>query len=147
MIDEKDKQILEVLKKHADYTTRQISKKTLLPITTVHNRIRKLKQEGVIQRFTVDLDYKKLDQGFLVITLVSVDYKYLRELKKDQHDLAKEISLLAEVQKVDIVTGTTDLVMKVRVKDVEAYDVFLLKKFQKIKGIDRTQSLVVIHGD
>ena len=53
-VDEKDRKILEVLKEHADYATRQIAKKTGLPITTVHNRIQKLKKEKVIKRFTVD---------------------------------------------------------------------------------------------
>jgi Lrp/AsnC family transcriptional regulator, leucine-responsive regulatory protein len=144
-IDEKDKQILEILQEHSEYTTRQISKRTLLPATTIHNRIKKLKKEKIIKKFTVDLDYKQLDKGFSIIVLVSVDYKSLRELKKDQHQLAKEIKMLPEVDEVSVVTGGTDIVIRVRVKDVEAYDQFLLKKFQNIPGIDKTQSLVVIH--
>ena len=69
----------------------------------------------------------------------------MRELKKDQHQLVKEIKMLQEVERVDIVTGTTDIVIKVRVKDVEEYDKFLLTKLQKIQGVDKTQSLVVIN--
>jgi Lrp/AsnC family transcriptional regulator, leucine-responsive regulatory protein len=144
-LDEKDEKIIEVLKEHGDYTTRQIAKKTLLPATTIHNRIRKLKQEKIIRKFTLDLDPQKLGKNFLVIMLVSMDYKVLRELKKDQHQIAKQISLLPEVESVDVVTGGTDMVVKVRVKDVQEYDHFLLKKFQSLPGIDRTQSLVVIH--
>jgi Lrp/AsnC family transcriptional regulator, leucine-responsive regulatory protein len=144
-MDEKDKKIIEVLQEHGDYTTRQIAKKTLLPITTIHNRIRKLKQEKIIKKFTLDLDYDKIEKGFSVIVLVSVDYKLLRELKKDQHQLAKEIKILPEVTEVAVVTGGTDIVIRVRVKDVQEYDQFLLKKFQAIPGVDRTQSLVVIH--
>ena len=144
-IDDKDKQIIEILKEHADYSTREIAKKTLLPITTIHNRIQKLKKEKIIENYTVKLNHKKLDKGFSAIILVSVDYKQLREKKKDQHKLAKEISHFPEVDKVDIVTGGTDMVVRVRVKDVEEYDQFLLKKFQNIPGIDRTQSLIVIH--
>lgn len=145
VLDEKDKKIIEILKEHGDYTTRQIAKKTLLPTTTIHNRIRKLRKEKIIKNFTVDLDYKQVEQGFSVIVLVSVDYKLLRELKKDQHQLAQELKNLPEITKVDVVTGGTDIVVRVRVKDVEAYDQFLLKRMQKINGIDKTQSLVVIH--
>ena len=144
-MDEKDKKILEVLQEHGDYTTRQIAKKTLLPVTTIHNRIRKLKQEKIIKKFTLDIDFSKIEKGFSVIVLVSVDYKSLRELKKDQHQLAKEIKILPEVTEVAVVTGGTDIVIRVRVKDVQAYDQFLLKKFQAIPGVDKTQSLVVIH--
>ena len=103
------------------------------------------KKEGIIKKFTLDLDKKKLGKNFLAIMLVSVDYKTLRELKKDQHKMAKEISFLPEVESVDVVTGGTDMVVRVRVKDVQEYDHFLLKKFQNLPGVDRTQSLVVIH--
>ena len=145
IIDKKDQKIIEILKENSDYTTRQIAKKTLLPVTTIHNRIKKLKQDGIIKKFTIQLNHKKINKGFSAIILVSVDYKALRELKKDQHKLAKEISYLTEVETVDIVTGGTDIVVKVRVKDVEEYDSFLLNKLQNILGIDKTQSLIVIH--
>lgn len=144
-LDEKDIKILEMLKEDSSLTTRQIAKKTLIPITTVHHRVRKLKTEKYIKKYTINLDYKKIGKGFSAIILVSCDYKTLREAKKDQHILAKEISKLPEVEKVDIVTGGTDMVVRVRVKDVEEYDTFLLKKFQNIAGIDKTQSLIVIH--
>jgi Lrp/AsnC family transcriptional regulator, leucine-responsive regulatory protein len=145
IMDEKDKMILEVLKEHGDYTTRQIAKKTLLPVTTIHNRITKLKKENIILNFTVNIDNKRIGKGFCAIILVSVDYRQLREVKKDQHMLAKEISSMPEVDKVDVVTGGTDLVVRVSVASVEEFDQFLLKKFQGIAGVDRTQSLVVIH--
>lgn len=48
-LDDKDGKILEVLQEHAEYTTRQIAKKTLLPATTIHNRIRKLRQTGMFR--------------------------------------------------------------------------------------------------
>jgi DNA-binding Lrp family transcriptional regulator len=47
---------------------------------------------------------------------------------------------------VDIVTGGTDLVAIIRVKDVEEFDKVLLGKLQLLEGIDKTQSLTVIHG-
>jgi len=144
-MDEKDWKIVEILKEHGEYTTRQIAKKTLLPATTIHNRIKKLKEEGIIKKFTLELDSKKIGKQFTAIVLVSCDYKQLREVKKDQHILAKEISMMPEVEKVDVVTGGTDMVVRIRVKDVEEYDQFLLKKFQKIAGVDKTTSMIVIH--
>ncbi|MBW2988429.1 Lrp/AsnC ligand binding domain-containing protein [Candidatus Woesearchaeota archaeon] len=69
----------------------------------------------------------------------------LRLLKRDQHQLAKEIRQMPEVEGVEVVTGATDMVVRVRVRDVEEFDLFLLKKFQKIQGMDKTQSLIVIH--
>ena len=49
-MDEKDEKILKLLKENSKLTTQQISKKTLIPITTIHNRIKKLEKEGIIKK-------------------------------------------------------------------------------------------------
>lgn len=146
-IDEKDHNILEVLREHADYSTRQIAKKTGLPITTIHNRVQKLKKEKIIKRFTVDLDYHKLNEGFRAYVLVSVDLSLLKQKNKSQYNVAKEIRNFPFVERVDIVSGGTDLVAMIRVKDVAEFDQVLLTKLQRIEGIDKTQSLIVIHEE
>lgn len=144
-ITPKDLKILDVLKYNGDYTVRQISKATMIPSTTVYNRIISMKKEGIIKNFTVNLDYKKLGKNFTSIILLSADYDILRDINKDQHQLAKDISSLPEVEFVDIVTGEIDMLVKVRVSNVEEYDNFLFTKLQKIKGIGKTRSAVVIH--
>jgi len=145
--DEKDLKIIEVLQQHGDYTTRQIAKKVLLPITTVHNRIKKLKKEKIIKKFTIELDYKIMNRSFLVYLLISVSLPILKQNKKSQYDIAKEIRKFYFVDKVDIVSGGTDLIATIRVKDVEEYDKVLLKKLQQVEGIEKTQSLIVIHEE
>ena len=145
--DEKDKKIIEVLKEHGDYTTRQIAKKTLLPITTIHNRIQKLKKEKVIKKFTVELDHSRVDKGLLVYVLISVNIETMKAKKKTQYDVAKEIRSFYFTEGVDIVAGSTDLVARVRVKDVQEYDKILLTKLQLVEGIKETSSLIVIHGN
>jgi len=145
MLDDKDWKIINVLKEHADYTTRQISKKTLLPISTVHHRIRRLKKERVIKRFTVELDHVKTGSSFLAYILISANLGILKQKKKTQYDLAKEIKKMPFVENADIVTGTTDLVAVIRVRDVHEFDRVLLSRIQMIEGIEKTQSLTVIH--
>ena len=145
-VDEKDKAILDILKDHGDFTTRQISGKTLLPITTIHNRIKKLKEQKVIKKFTVEIDNSKIGKSFSAYVLVSVNLAVLKQKRKTQYDLAEEIKALHFVERVDIVSGGTDLVVLVRVSDVQEFDKVLLGKIQLLEGIDRTQSLIVIHG-
>ncbi len=146
-IDEKDRKILELLQEHGDYTTRQIAKKTLLPITTIHHRIKKLKAEKVIRKFTVELDPIKTEKSFVAYILISANLEQLKLKKKTQYDLAREIKRLAFIERVDIVSGGTDLIAIVRVKDVAEFDRVLLGKLQPIEGIEKTQSFIVIHGD
>ena len=59
-LDQKDKKILQILKENANLTTSQIAKKTAIPITTVHNRIKKLNKEKVIKNYTLNLDFEKI---------------------------------------------------------------------------------------
>ena len=146
-IDEKDRKILDILQEHADYTTRQIAKKTLLPITTVHNRIKKLKKEKVIRKFTIELDPHKIGKGFVAYVLISANLPLLKQKKKSQYDLAKELRRFPFVERVDIVSGGTDLVALLRTKDVAEFDQVLLGKIQLIEGIDKTQSFIVIHEE
>lgn len=144
-LDEKDQKIIDVLQEHGDYTTRQIAKKTLFPATTIHHRIKKLKQEKVIRRFTIDLDYDQLGCSFVAYVLVSVDLQLLKQKKKTQHDVALEIKKFPFIERVDIVSGGTDLIAIVRVKDVAAFDKALMGELQLVEGISKTQSLIVIH--
>ena len=60
MLDNKDLAIIEVLKHNSNFSTQQISKKTGIPISTVHNRIRKLEKSGIIKEYTILLDNKKI---------------------------------------------------------------------------------------
>jgi DNA-binding Lrp family transcriptional regulator len=145
-IDDKDQKILEILMEQGDCTTREIAKKTLLPITTVHNRIRKLKSEGVIKKFTIEPDYHKINKGFLVYVLISANIHILKEQKKTQYDIVKELKKREYIERADVVSGGTDIVAMVRVKDVADFDKVLLGKIQMIDGIEKTQSLIVIHG-
>lgn len=145
-IDDKDQKILDVLKDHAEYTTRQIAKKTLLPATTIHNHIKKLRSEGIIKKYSVKLDYSKLDKNFVAYILISVDLDLLKKKNKTQYDLLSELRKFYFVERVDIVTGGTDLVVIMRVKDVSEFDTCLVRKLQLVEGIRSTHSLIVIHS-
>ena len=145
-LDEKDLKILEILQDHADYTTRQIAKKTLLPITTVHHRILKLKQEKIITKFTIDIDPQSINENFAAYILISINLPLLRQKKKTQYDVVKELRTFHFVKRADIVSGGTDVVAFIRVKDVAEFDNVLLGKLQLVEGIEKTQSLIVIHG-
>lgn len=143
-MDKKDKQILDILEEDGSLTTRQISKKTLIPITTVHKRIKKLKENKTIKKFTIELDHDKIGKRFLAYILINLNINELREKKMNQHDLLKKIKKLEEVENSDIVVGLADILIKVRVVDVKEYDNFLLNKLHKIEGINNTNTLTVI---
>jgi len=145
MIDKKDLRILEALKENARFSTQQISRKTLIPITTVHHRIKKLEKSGVIKGYTVLLDNKKLGKELSAYILVTVDYKFLKQINISQHDLTKKLKKHELVEEVDMVTGGTDIILKIRVDDIKQMDEFITKYLRNVEGIERTQTLVILH--
>ncbi len=143
-LDKKDLKILDILKENGDLTVRQIASRTLLPITTVHNRIRRMKSLGIIRRFTVELDHRKMGKQLSAYVLVKVDSKYLKNMRMSQHDLAKDLKKLDFVERADIVTGSIDIIALIRVKDVEELDQVVIDRLRDVQGIESTETLVIL---
>jgi len=143
-LDEKDKKILDVLLEDARLTTAQISKKTDIPITTVHNRIKSMRKDSIITKFTIIPDYKKLDKGMMAYILAKLYYREGGKLVVEQEELARKIKSFPEVEAVSVLTGVEDLLIQVRVKDVDTLNDFVIKKLRKLPGIDGTQTMVAL---
>ena len=142
--DEKDLEILKLLKDNSRLTSRQISKKTRIPITTIHNRIKKLEENGIIKNFTLNLDYKKLGQPILAYILININYTLPTGGKISQEDIAKKIRVLSNVEEVNMVTGGMDMMLKSRFANIEELYDFIITKLRTIDGIDKTQTLIVL---
>lgn len=144
IMDEKDERIIEVLKENSKLSTQQISKRTSIPITTVHHRIKKLEKDGIIKNYTVVLDNKKIGKAISAYILINVDYKLLKEMKKTQRDLAKKLKLHQAIEEASVITGETDTIIKVRVKDIDELNNLIEGYIRHLDGVDRTRTLVVL---
>jgi len=143
-LDDKDSRILVLLKENSRMTTKEMSKELEIPQTTIHNRIRNLFQKGVIKRFTIDIDGKKIGKGLASYILCTVSYRSTKGNKINQFEVAQIIKELPEVEEVSIVTGDNDLIVKVAVKDVDALNDFVIFTLRDIEGVERTVTSVVL---
>jgi len=143
MLDKKDLEILEVLKHHAKWTTHHISKKTLIPITTVHNRIKKMEKMGIIKGYTAILDHKKL--GEAVPAFVLADVAAENPIKRG-NEILNELEKFSEVQEAYTLTGSHDIIMRVSVQDIEKLN-NLIERVSGIDGIEKAQTFVILKGD
>lgn len=142
-LDKKDEKILELLKENSKLTTSQISKKTAIPVTTVHNRIKKLEKLGIIKNYTLNLNFKKLGYDIIAFILVTVTYTLPSGEKIKQEQVAQAIKKIG-AEEVYIVTGGTDIIAKVRTKNINDLNDFVIKKLRNIEGIDKTQTMIVL---
>jgi len=145
IMDKKDLKILDVLKNNSKLSTQEISKKTFIPITTVHHRIKKLEKEGIIKGYTVLLDNKKLGKKLSAYILITVDYDGLKKLNISQHDLTNKLEKYEFVEDAAIVAGGFDIILKIRVEDIDQMDDFVTKNLRKIEGVEKTQTFIVLH--
>lgn len=143
MLDKKDLEILEVVKNHAKWTTHHISKKTLIPVTTVHNRIKKLEKMGIIKGYTAILDHKKL--GKAIPAFVIVDVASDNQAKRTD-EILKVVERFSEVHEAYAVTGEHDLIVRISVEDTEKLNDFLVK-VDGIRGVEKARTFIILHGD
>lgn len=142
--DEKDYKILALLEENARLTTGEIAKELDIPQTTVHNRIKKMKQNKVIKRFTIDLNRKMIGRGLVAYILCTVSYHTARGQKINQFEVGQLIKRLPEVEEVSIVTGDLDMIVKVSMRDVDELNDFVIYKLRTIEGIEKTVTSVVL---
>lgn len=133
-MDKKDEKILELLKHDSRLPIREIAKNTKIRPSTVHQRIKRLVQEKVIEKFTIKLSNKAVGENFIVFMLVKggtteyIDSRFLN----DRH-----------VKEVFGVTGEYDLLIKLKFEDVEEFNQFVIDFRKNKKEIQSTLTMVV----
>lgn len=132
MMDKKDYSIIDLLKENSRYSVRDIAKKTGIRPSTVHQRLVKLKNDGIIEKFTVKLDNNKVNSGFIVWMFV----KTKPSVKLDSKILSNE-----HIKEVFGITGEYDLLMKLKFKDVVEFNDFIIK-FRREQQIETTHTMV-----
>ncbi len=142
-LDHKDLRILEELQRNAKQSIKEIARKIGSPITTVHSKIKKMEKIGIIKNYRAILDANKLGYSTLAFIFVA----FSREAGISQRVLAKRISELSEVQEVHIITGDWDILLKVRVRNVEELAEFVVDKLRSIPGVEKTLTCVALETE
>lgn len=137
-LDATDLRLLKELKENARENIASLSKKLGIPRTTVHYRIKKLVEDGVIEKFTVKPDYKKLDLGTTAFILA----RYEPDSGLSQREVAERIAALEGVYEVHIIAGEWDLLIKVRAPSSEAVGRIVVDRLREIKGVGQTVTMV-----
>ncbi|RMF05168.1 Lrp/AsnC family transcriptional regulator [Candidatus Woesearchaeota archaeon] len=144
MLDSKDKAILAELRRDSKQTTKSIARKLRIPVTTVHHRIKRMEETGVIKGYTVLINHERIGKQIAAYVLVSVNSSLPNGQKTDQHKIARILKSHDEVEEASIVTGGTDILLKLRCANVAALNKFLLTTIRGIEGVDKTQTMVVL---
>ena len=133
LVDEKDELILEELKRNARASTVDIARKTKIPRVTVHERIKRLIEKGIIKKFTAVPDYRKLGKETTAFVLISYSPNKLL-----QTEVAEKIAKLPNIYEVHLIAGEWDMIAKVRGKNLEEIGKLVLERIRSIEGVAKT---------
>lgn len=134
LLDQKDQKILIVLKNNARASIREIAKTTDIRPSTVHQRIKRLVEDEVIEKFTVKLNDEKVGEGFTVYMLIS---------GSTERYLGDEIMKNDQVKGIYGITGEYDLLIKMKFRDMAEFNDFLLNFREKYSShISKTLTMV-----
>ncbi len=135
-LDDIDRKILTILQKNSRTPLREISKEVGLAESTVYERIKKLKEHGIIRKFTVILDPDAL--GFTLLAFILIKSK----AGKYSH-VASELRKYPQIVEIYETTGDYDMLVKIRTKNSEELNEFL-DTIGEIEGVVATHTMVVL---
>jgi len=139
-LDRIDTQILAILQRDSNRTTKSIAKALGMTTSPVFERIKKLEKEGYIKKYVAILDNKKIGLKltvFIGITLQGHTRSYLEKF-------VTEINNFPEIIECHRVSGNFDYLLKLVVEDIEAYETFIISKLTLLPYLGNVQSLITL---
>tara|TARA_B100000530_G_C15869635_1_gene452833 strand:- start:540 stop:1001 length:462 start_codon:yes stop_codon:yes gene_type:complete len=137
-IDDLDKQILNMLISDAREPFTEIAKKLNVSGGTVHFRVKKLEDAGIINSSNLNIDPTKL--GYDIVAYLGI-YMKNSHLDKDGIEKLKKVKEIVELQ---ITTGKYTLLAKIICKDTQNLYTVLGDKIQSIEGVSRTETFICL---
>ena len=139
-MDAIDKKLLGLLQEDTKKTTKELSLILNLSVTAVYERIKKLEREGIIRNYVALLNRNKIEKAFVVFCHL----KLIQHTKDVIHTFENEVIRLDEVTECFHVSGDYDYILKVSVKDMDAYREFMVTKLTGLQHIGSTHSSFMI---
>lgn len=139
-VDVIDKKILSLLQDDAKIKMKNIAEELGMTITPVYERIKKMEREGLIQNYTVNVDLSKL--GFKMHAYCSVTLK--EHSKQNLERFEKQIQELKQVIECNHMSGDFDYLLKIVVRDMEAYQAFISQQLAALENIGQVHSYFVM---
>jgi Lrp/AsnC family transcriptional regulator, leucine-responsive regulatory protein len=139
-LDEIDRAILSILQAEGNIKDADLARRIKLSAPATHARIRRLEQDGFITGYRAEIDRDKVGFGLMCFVQIS--------LLSHQHELESELRdavvALPEVVECYQVTGQSDYLLKVVLRDRKHLEAFLNKSLTSMLKDVRMQTSVVL---
>ncbi len=139
-LDPIDKKILQHLQVDSKITNKELSNKLNLSVTAIFERIKRLEKNAVVSKYVALINPAGVEKNFMVFCQI----KLIQHTKSYMLKFEAEVEKLPEVLECYHVSGEYDYILKILVKDMEAYREFMVTKLTALEHIGSTQSTFII---
>ena len=134
--DKLDFDILHEMLHTADISYADLGKKLFVSGGTIHVRIKKMEEAGIVKGKKLHVDLKGL--GYDVIAFIGIFLE-----KSSLYDtVAKELKKIPEIVRLNYTTGNYSMFAEIVCKNIQELKIVLHDELQKIKGIERTETFI-----
>ncbi|HLP36941.1 Lrp/AsnC ligand binding domain-containing protein [Lacibacter sp. H375] len=135
-LDKLDLQIISEMMEDAQISYADLGKKLFVSGGTIHVRIKKLQEHGIVKGTKLNVDLKAL--GYDITAFVGIFLE-----KSSLYDtVAKDLRKIPEIVRLNYTTGNYSMFIEVVCKDINQLRFVLHDALQKIKGIERTETFI-----
>ncbi len=135
-LDELDLKILSMLMLDATRPYTEIARELYVSSGTVHVRMRKMEEMGVVKGAHLVIDYEKLGYDIMAFLGIYLDKSSLYD------DVAAQLEQIPEIVSAHYTTGIYNIFAKIVCRDTTHLREVLHDKIQKIQGIQRTETFI-----
>ncbi|MGD9397571.1 MAG: Lrp/AsnC family transcriptional regulator [Candidatus Thorarchaeota archaeon] len=141
-IDETNRKLLQLLQKDSKQSIAKLSEALGIGISSVHARMKTLKEYGIIKHYSAVVDPGRVERGTLAFILVTVRYRVPgRKGVLSQREFCEQIAGHPLVQGVHVLSGEYDVLLKVRAGNIGEMNSFIVDFLRELPEVDRTLTM------
>ncbi|SFM91027.1 Lrp/AsnC family transcriptional regulator [Chitinophaga sp. YR627] len=139
-LNKQELELLRILQKNAKFDIGDLTTRLNMSRSAIYDKIKKLENEGYIKEYVAIVDPRKVGLNFSVIISVSLNSQRLDYVQ----EFSRQVTALEEVADAYVTGGIFDYILRVVVKDLDAFNEFITTKLAVIPNVSKIQSSFVI---
>ncbi|SAK96643.1 AsnC family transcriptional regulator [Caballeronia calidae] len=137
-LDSFDRKLLDEVQRNAQTPQHELGARVDLSTAAVNRRLRRLLDEGVIDRYAAIVAPEKVDHPLTIIVMIEVESEQIDLLDSMKHTFAQ----CPQVQQCHYVAGESDFVLVLTVRDMDQYNTLTRQLFFSSNNVKRFSTLV-----
>lgn len=140
-LDDIDRKLLEQLQNDSKVNIKILAEQLNITKTPIYERIKRYEKDGIIEKYVAVLNRQLVSSAMIVFCSVSLDSQKLEEI----HAFSDAIFKIPEVMECYLMGGVNDFLLKVAVKDLDAYHHFSSGKLAALPNVAQIKSTFVLN--